>query len=207
MESASCSIEGCDKPVHVKSRGWCRDHYGRWYRHGDPLGGQPERIRGGKDGWRERYEVDPETGCWNWTGSLDKKGYGQYDVYAGDGGPRKNWRAHRYVYFELVRKLDEDEVLDHLCRNRRCVNPDHLDPVTQQVNSDRGNVGAGKPRKTHCKHGHEFTPENTIIVTATGGRQCRECTRVTSAASQRRYRARQKAELEALRAFRDGTIE
>lgn len=186
MNPSTCTIQGCIKPIAVKSRGWCRAHYTRWNRYGDPLGGEPDRVPAGVDGWKSRYEISAD-GCWLWTGSLDKHGYGQYDVYDGEGS-RKNWRAHRYVYEQLVRPLQDHEVLDHLCRNHQCVNPEHLDPVVQQVNVDRGLAAAGMPRKSVCKNGHEFTEANTYIRPGNGQRQCKQCAYDTGAERTRRYR-------------------
>lgn len=89
-------------------------------------------------------------------------------------------KAHR-VAFELIRGcIPNGLVLDHLCRNRGCVNPDHLEPVTFRENIMRG-VGytAQQARKTHCRHGHEFTVENTYVWR--GGRICRTCRRIQTA--------------------------
>lgn len=162
-----CSILGCDKPA--EKRGWCGMHYRRWQRHGDPYRERPSPLAR----FHQKYEVTP-TGCWLWTGGLfagDGGGYGQFYV---DG---RNWHAHRWAYTVLVRPLDDDETLDHLCRVRPCVNPDHLEPVPIAVNLLRG-VGAParNARKTHCVRGHELTGDN---VTRFGPdlrwRRCRAC--------------------------------
>lgn len=130
----TCAIEGCTEPVFVKSRGWCKKHYYRWHRTGDPLAVKYERGTG-PDRWRKKY-VEDENGCWIWTSSRDRLGYGQYDVIT--DGVHRNWRAHRYVYEQLVRPLAADESLDHLCRVHACVNPAHLEPVTNAENCRRG---------------------------------------------------------------------
>lgn len=79
-------------------------------------------------------------GCWLWTAGDDGQGYGAYSA----GG--KNVRAHRYVYQLLVGAIPEGMDLDHLCRRRRCCNPDHLEPVPPMVNRARGARGPGKER-------------------------------------------------------------
>lgn len=113
-----------------------------------------------------------EGDCWIWTASVSTPGYGQ--VYLSG----RNRIAHRLVYELLVGPIPEGLNLDHLCRNRRCVNPAHLEPVTQRENLMRGvgTIAGQNARKTHCKHGHEFTPENTRRD-AKGNRHCRACAR------------------------------
>ena len=122
--------------------------------------------------------------CWPWLASIHPDGYGRFGVN------RKIVPAHRFSW-ELAngRPVPEGRVIDHLCRNRACVNPAHLDPVTNHVNVViRGFAPASLHlRKTHCIHGHEFTPENTRVrKTPWGtGRQCRECDRLHEAARKR----------------------
>lgn len=109
-------------------------------------------------------------GCWEWLGAtFVGNGYGQ--VTHGDV-PTK--LAHRFSYIAFNGPVPPDLVLDHLCRNRRCVNPAHLEPVTPQVNVIRGNVGVAQRAKTHCIRGHEFTGYN-LIKKDNGTRRCREC--------------------------------
>ena len=108
--------------------------------------------------------------CWEWTGATSG-GYG----YLRQRGI--NHLAHRLIYELLVGPIPDGLVIDHLCRNRSCVNPGHLEPVAFQENVLRGTgVTAENAAKTHCKHGHEFTAANTIPATALGGRKCRSCT-------------------------------
>lgn len=111
-------------------------------------------------------------GCWLWTACLNKAGYGKI----GAGGGKTGWRlAHRVSYEMRHGPVPDGLELDHLCRVRRCVNPDHLEPVTQRVNLMRGvSPPAQCARKTHCDYGHEFTPENTYIW-RNKMRQCRIC--------------------------------
>lgn len=108
-------------------------------------------------------------GCWQWTAGKLTSGYGSFRV-----GNRAHV-AHKYAYEALRGPVPEGKQLDHLCRNRACVNPDHLEPVPQRVNCLRGiSLPALNARKTHCIHGHEFTPSNTY-VNPKGHRGCRIC--------------------------------
>lgn len=126
-----------------------------------------------------------DTGCWLWTASKNKGGYGQVGVAAG-----KPALAHRVAYQTLVGPIPEGLELDHLCRVRNCCNPDHLEPVTRQENARRG-LRNGFALQTHCLRGHPLTGDNLRIVrTYCGtGRVCRECARVRD----RIYRERRKA--------------
>lgn len=112
--------------------------------------------------------------CWTWTASGNGQGYGKF--YASG----KPVYAHRYAYELLVGRIPEGLSLDHLCRNPGCVNPDHLEPVTHAENLKRGDhfTRNAARLKTHCKHGHEFTAENTYIIPSTGSRHCRTCRRL-----------------------------
>ena len=131
-------------------------------------------------------EKQPSGACWHWTGSISPSGYGRFGLRRGT-----MVQAHRFAYEALVGPIPEGLDLDHLCRVRNCVNPEHLEPVSRAENLRRG-VGVGGKRpggmheinaaKTHCKHGHEFTPENTAINSASGCRQCRTCHRLRTRA-------------------------
>lgn len=116
--------------------------------------------------------------CWPWMRSRTTVGYGQFGI---TGPPRRNLPAHRIAYELLVGPVPDGLVLDHLCRNRVCCNPHHLEPVTNRTNVvERGTgISAVNALKTHCKHGHEFTPDNTRIVRDKDGpyRACLECKR------------------------------
>lgn len=123
---------------------------------------------------------EPNSGCWLWTGALGTGGYGQFSVN------RKVRRAHRVSYELFKCDIPAGLDLDHLCRVRCCVNPDHLEPVDRQTNCQRGETGhisgARKRAKTHCSQGHEYTPENTWVHK--GARKCIIC---KLAATQRWY--------------------
>lgn len=107
-------------------------------------------------------------GCWEWNAGRDKDGYGTYWARRG------KVRAYRRAYETLAAAVPAGMQLDHVCRNRTCVNPSHLEPVTCRENLLRGDTAAARnASKTHCHAGHEFTPENTGIDGA--HRYCREC--------------------------------
>lgn len=119
--------------------------------------------------------VKTET-CWLWTGGTRTGGYGKFHPMRS-----QSWMAHRWSYTYHVGEIPDTLQLDHLCRVRNCVNPDHLEPVTARENTLRGiSVPAQNAARTECVKGHEFTPENTYIKTTkrnTTERQCRECIR------------------------------
>lgn len=118
---------------------------------------------------------EPFSGCWLWIGCLDRHGYGQFNA---DGLVRCG--AHRAAYELFVGPVAEGLDLDHLCRVPCCVNPQHLEPVTRVENVRRGLGNAGshveRMARTHCSHGHEYTPENTRKYR--GHRNCQECARL-----------------------------
>jgi len=109
--------------------------------------------------------IEPTDTCWLWRGYIDPDGYGQYL-----GRP-----AHRVVYERLICALSKDLQLDHRCRNLICVNPAHLEPVTQLENMLRA-LPHRRP-KTHCVHGHEYTADD---FDSKGHRACRKCKRIRS---------------------------
>lgn len=117
--------------------------------------------------------------CWTWTGCLDDDGYG--GTTTRDNGVRITTlqRAHRVAYTELIGEIPDGLELDHTCRNRACVNPAHLEPVTTIVNLLRSTVPwIAWKAATHCVKGHEYTPANTTHRTgknAVKSRQCRAC--------------------------------
>ena len=127
-----------------------------------------------------RIHFDEVTGCHLWTGTINDCGYGLIH-YQG-----RNQRAHRVRYELECSAIDPKLDLDHLCRNRRCINPAHLEPVTRKENIRRSPIiGRQYDSMTHCRRGHEFTPENTRIYKETR-RRCRAC----SVIQNRIYRAK-----------------
>lgn len=138
---------------------------------------QPGEMAGLLERFHAKYEVDSTTGCWRWFATLDRGGYSHFTIPA-----RRHISGHRFAYMALVGPIPLGLELDHLCHNTACVNPGHLEPVTRAENMRRRYA-----RMTHCKRGHEFTPENTY--TGVGRRSCRTCQRAAVA----RYAARRSA--------------
>lgn len=135
----------------------------------------PERLR--------ESSVEMAGGCRVWVGSGNGIGYGTLSV---DG---RTVYAHREAYAVAFGPIPDGMVVDHLCRNRACINPHHMELVTNAENIRRGvSPSAINRRKTHCKRGHRFDAENTYRD-PNGGRYCKECKRMHN----RNWRARRSA--------------
>lgn len=114
-------------------------------------------------------KVERTPSCWIWRAAATPKGYGSFWVNG------RLQYAHRFAYEAFVGPILDGLQIDHLCRNPRCVNPAHLEPVTPRTNTLRSPIAptALNARKTHCKRGHEFTPQN--IEWQGRKRSCRTC--------------------------------
>jgi hypothetical protein len=169
----TCQIAGCLREHFAD--GYCNPHYKRKRRYGDPVGGG--RFRDESDAIRlsHLYAIQPG-GCWLWQGAIDRVGYGEV-WWRG-----KRHRAHRAVYAALRGEWPVHE-LDHLCRVKHCVNPDHLEPVSHSENLRRHYAKTVEA----CPYGHPYDEDNTYMDK--GKRRCRECMRQR----QRYYRARKRS--------------
>lgn len=122
--------------------------------------------------FEERCLPVPWSGCWLWIGSIsEKSGYGVFRI-----GLHRNIGAHVFSYEKYKGKVPDGLVIDHLCRVRCCVNPDHLEAVTQRVNNERSSSpSALNAAKLYCKNGHPFSAENTYLQPGRVHRTCRIC--------------------------------
>ncbi len=182
--SKKCWVDPCREPMDTW--GMCTRHHGLWQQlvriprtrllnAGDAEKFDFYAVRGISLEVQREFATKPD--CWLWGGGLNTFGYGQF---------RSSWSkteggsvfAHLYSLVEVGGfERDFEHETDHLCRVRPCVNPGHLEQVTQWENNRRGiSPPSENSRKTHCDEGHEFTPENTY-VTPDGWRECRKCAR------------------------------
>lgn len=164
-----CSV-GCGRPVEYKKWHLCGICYRRKHKKGElAVAQRPDPV--------DRFwsYVDRSGACWLWIGCLHRTGYGRVWF---NGCQRQ---AHRVAYELEKGPIPDSLQIDHVCRNRACVRPAHMEPVTIGENLRRG-VGASamNSRKTHCPQGHPYTPENTYV--GSGNRKCRICNHERSAA-------------------------
>jgi hypothetical protein len=135
-----------------------------------------------------RAIINPDTGCWEWSGSTFKHSNGgKYGKIKRD---RRTVGTHVAAYEVFVGPVPDGLVVDHLCENTLCLNPAHLQPKTHRANILRGTSPAAlNARKTHCKHGHEFDLINTRFRPNDRGRECRACDRQRQRQAQKRNQA------------------
>lgn len=178
-----CLVDGCAQPG--RGRGWCYKHYDRWKTHGDPT---KSLLIHHDDDARLWSKVDQResTECWPWLGGIGSTGYGIFMI---DG---RSFNAHRCTYESAIGPIPAGLTIDHVyargCRRRDCVNPYHLEPVTQAENNRRqprfqkpkheGKMHGpaqqpGRKRQSHCGKGHAMTPDNVYMYGKQ--RQCRTC--------------------------------
>jgi len=167
----TCSIEGCVKKHYA--RGWCGMHYQRWRLLGAP--GEPaprfdHRIIEEKF-WDYVDRKPSRKPCWEWLRAPNADGYGVVrDKYRG------SCPAHRVAYELTFGPIPEGLEIDHLCRNRICCNPWHLEAVPPRENKMRGEgIMAKQARQTHCKRGHPLEGDNLKPDPRLGRRICKEC--------------------------------
>lgn len=169
VKSNICSIKYCTGITGVPgtARGFCSSHYHRWQRHADPLGGgraklgYPDNLFAGCD-----RSGGPDT-CWPWLSKPGNSGYATVSV-----GDYKQAGAHVAMYEYLVGPISSGLELDHLCRNRICVNPAHLEPVTGIENMKRARIANGSSQ--NCKRGHPRA-DNNWYIHPNGSRECLTC--------------------------------
>jgi hypothetical protein len=155
------------------------------YTEGMTLPKKPIGLLTNSDKARFWAKVDTSGDCWEWTAYRDAAGYGIFQL--GKTGPRK---AHRVSWALTNGEPDPALVIDHLCRNRACVNPDHMEQVTQRSNVLRGTAPAAQQaRRTECRHGHPLSGSNLMV--SRGRRICRTCHRASNLRSIARRKAAQ----------------
>ena len=144
-----------------------------------------------RERFEEKYVPEPNSGCWLWIANTSPQGYGLLSHPI----TRKNIPAHRVSYELYKNIIPEGLEIDHLCRVRCCVNPNHLEAVTHKENSRRG-ICAETHRKnsllrTHCKKGHPYSVENLFFNSTTGARGCLACRKI----NEKRWRTENKEHL------------
>lgn len=172
-ETKRCSVDGCGRKV--AGSGLCGSHRRRMRTYGDPLGGDPIRHYStpgprastvAERFWAKVHVPSNPLDCWEWTAATSGGGYGVIQMAKG-----KRQYAHRLSYELSMGTIGQGLEIDHLCRNRVCVNPLHLQAVPASVNTRR------RPDRsvTHCPQGHPYSGDN--LYEYKGRRYCRTCQR------------------------------
>ncbi len=171
VAGAGFCLCGCGKktalaPSSDVNKGWTRGQPKRYLKGHHSQ--RPETVV--RRFWERVHKKGPDE-CWPWAQAVSSTGYGQFQLF------HHRVLAHRFAYEMAYGAIPSGLQIDHLCRNRACCNPTHLEAVTLRENVLRGvGVTAVNARKTHCVNGHEFNEENTGY-TPTGKRVCRACKR------------------------------
>lgn len=176
-----CSVVTCHVPAH--GNGMCGRHNARMTQHGQLY---PVTRKFNRELWFWAHVAIPQEpdGCWIWLGDLDESGYGR--AVSMMLSPTRTKMAHRWTYEQRIGPIPEGLHLDHLCRIRCCVNPEHLEPVTVAENVRRGVHGE---LREMCVHRHPVTAANTYLRRSDNTRRCRDC----GALEMRAKRARETA--------------
>ena len=182
-----CSYPGCGRKHNAK--GLCGPH-GAMQREGKPLRPLQDRTGPLPRSAVERFAdaiALTDSGCIEWIGGISGGGYGSFAVSTAHANEKKDC-AHRWSYEYHTGPIPEGSDIDHLCRNRKCVNPEHLEAVTR-----RENIRRATALITHCPQGHPYDDANTI-VNDKGHRKCRACVQARDRARRgRRTNARKAA--------------
>lgn len=151
-----------------------------------PKGQYIRKTKTVEERFMAKVDISGDGGCWNWIGSLNPQGYGQFCVVR--TRPLGAHRVAMMLFREHPITPGRALQIDHLCRNKRCVNPDHLEVVTARENILRAlpfrRCAGPRRTETHCKRGHEFTEENTYVYR--GHRACRACHALAETVRRRR---------------------
>lgn len=142
----------------------------------------------------DKMQPCPLTGCWNWSAGMISAGYSAFGSRPGEL-PSREIYAHRFAYRVLVGEIEKGKHLDHLCRNRACSNPMHLEVVSPRENLMRGaeTVARLNSEKTHCLNGHALSGSNLRIIIRNGKYKIRVCKKCDTTNAMSRYHAKRRA--------------